>query len=133
MAKKMLRSAEKLSEPFTPLSVTLYPSANPHFRRSWHRRLSLSYVCNPQRFLLIKAGFFSWVLVPQDRLNYPKLLGGPRTPPFGPFLCTRFEKSENLKIKTWSLRNDFRDAAQFRYKSQKWKVKNSFFEGHEMI
>ena len=26
-----------------------------------------------------------------------------------------------------------RDAAQLRYKSQKWEVNNSFFEGHEVI
>ena len=37
---------------------------------------------------------------------------GPRTLPFGPFLCTHFRNQK------WSLRNDFRDAAQPRYKSQ---------------
>ena len=61
------------------------------------------------------------------------MFGGPRTLPFGPFLCIRFKNQKNQKIKKWSLRNDFRDAAHARYKSQKWEVKNSLFEGHEVI
>ena len=71
----------------------------------------------------------------QPLLRTTPWLGGPRTPPFGPSLCTCFRnqkirKSENQKR---SLRNDFCDAAQPGYKSQKWEVNNSFFEGHEVI
>ena len=38
-------------------------------------------------------------------------------------------KIRHQKIKRWSLRNDFRDAAQL----PKWEVNNSFFEGYEVI
>ena len=62
-------------------------------------------------------------------------LGGPGVLLLGLFFApaSEIKKSENQKIKKWSLRNDFRDAAQLRYKSQKWEVKNSLFEGHEVI
>ena len=50
-------------------------------------------------------------------------------------ICTRFRNQKNQKIR--KSKNGASEMisvpAQLRYKSQKWEVKNSFFEGHEVI
>ena len=67
--------------------------------------------------------------------SFPNLGWGTRTPPFGPFLCTRFRnpKSENQKIKKWSLRNDFRAGTTPVQITEMGSVKNSFFVGHGVV
>ena len=52
---------------------------------------------------------------------------------FRAFSLHPLQKSKKQKIKNGPLRSDFHDVAQLRCKSQKWEVKNSFFEGHEVI
>ena len=63
-------------------------------------------------------------------------VGGAPDSSFRAFSLHPLQKSKNQKIRKsqkGNLRNDFRDAAQPRYKSQKWQAKNSCFEGHEVL
>ena len=62
-------------------------------------------------------------------------LGGPCTPPFETLVAptSEIKKSENQKIKKWSLRNDFRAGTTPARITELGSVKNSFFEGHEVI
>ena len=60
---------------------------------------------------------------------------GPRTPPFGPFLCTRFRnqkirKPENQKVEP---QNDSCAGTTLVQITEMESVKNSLFEGHEVI
>ena len=96
-----------------------------------------------------KKGLNLWCgrdfLVPTPSVRQPlfetsdcfrEYLGGPRTPPFGPSLCTRFRNKKIRKSKNqkWSLRNDFPCRHNFLSENTEMgSVKNSFFEGHEVI
>ena len=79
-------------------------------------------------------------LIKGVRLKTPLIkgawVGGPRTPPFGPFLCTRFrnQKSQNeIKDSKNGASEMISVPGNFGQMTEMGSVQNSFFEGHEVI